>query len=236
MWKTSFVFGIVILNVIQIVTVYKLRQPFDYLLVLDFEATCWRDPSYGLNSQEIIEFSCVLYDVRKDRIVSEFQQYVRPTENILLSHFCISLTGITQSIVNNGVPLNACLSRFTAWIKRQQVKFDFKCVEGLNETCIAATWTNYDLGAYLEKECRRKSLKYPNYLVNWIDVRALYQMMYVKKPKNFYDAISKVGLKFVGHKHSGLDDARNTAKLISHMITDGIVLRKTTHLYQHAFY
>lgn len=71
------------------------NQLYDYLLVLDFEATCWNVPRK--NSAEIIEFPVVLYDVRNNEIVAEFQQYVTPLENPKLSDFCIELTGIGNS-------------------------------------------------------------------------------------------------------------------------------------------
>jgi ERI1 exoribonuclease 2 len=68
-------------------------QPFDYLLVLDFEATCWNNLDSKKKQSEIIEFPVVLYDVKNNEIVAEFQQYVIPTEHPKLSDFCIQLTG-----------------------------------------------------------------------------------------------------------------------------------------------
>lgn len=88
------------LNLIQIVKVdsdvltqYN-NQKYDYLYVLDFESTCWdtRDPNR--RAPEIIEFSMVLYDIRKNKIVDEFQQYVMPIEVPKLSEFCIKFSGI----------------------------------------------------------------------------------------------------------------------------------------------
>ncbi|KAJ8961609.1 hypothetical protein NQ314_005926, partial [Rhamnusium bicolor] len=118
-------------------------QFFDYILVLDFEATCWDRKDKDKAPPEIIEFPCVLYDIKQREIVSEFQQYVMPTENQKLSSFCTQLTGN------------------------------------------------------------------------------------IKKPKGLHGALLELGLNFEGQQHCGLHDARNTAKLIGRMVTDGVSLRTT---------
>ena len=49
----------------------RKAQSFDYLVVMDLEATC--DNRKGFYPQEIIEFSCVLVNANTDEVVSEFQ-------------------------------------------------------------------------------------------------------------------------------------------------------------------
>ena len=74
------------------------RQKYDYLLVLDFEATC--NKASMLKPQEIIEFPCALINTKKSfDVVSIFHEYVRPVHHPTLTTFCTELTGITQ--VNN---------------------------------------------------------------------------------------------------------------------------------------
>ena len=71
-------------------------QKFDYLLVLDFEATCG-NKGYVPKPQEIIEFPCALLNARKGfQIEAIFHEYVRPIQNPKLTTFCTELTGITQ--------------------------------------------------------------------------------------------------------------------------------------------
>lgn len=60
---------------------------------MDFEATCWEKSAYDKGQSEIIEFPCVLYDVKHGEILDEFQQYVKPTERPKLTQFCMELTG-----------------------------------------------------------------------------------------------------------------------------------------------
>jgi DNA polymerase III alpha subunit (gram-positive type) len=74
--------------------VTELRQIYDYFLVLDFEATCLENEKIAV--QEIIEFPCIKVNAITMEPEAVFHQYVLPTVNPQLSHFCTKLTGITQ--------------------------------------------------------------------------------------------------------------------------------------------
>lgn len=69
------------------------NQKYDFLYVLDFESTCWDAKDANRRPPEIIEFSMVLYSIRENKIVDEFQQYVMPIEVPKLSEFCKKFSG-----------------------------------------------------------------------------------------------------------------------------------------------
>ena len=48
-----------------------------------------------MKSQEIIEFTIVIIDVKQKAIKSTFQTFVKPTIDTQLTPFCIELSGIT---------------------------------------------------------------------------------------------------------------------------------------------
>ncbi|XP_042208135.1 ERI1 exoribonuclease 2-like isoform X5 [Homarus americanus] len=154
----------------------KTKQEFDYLVVLDFEATCWETgPRVG--RQEIIEFPAVLLDLNSGKILSEFQQYVMPTDQPILSAFCKSLTGITQEQVEAGIPLGACLSLFSLWIHKlcEQYQMSFN-ISVPSSHVTFATWTDWDLGVCLHYECLRKHLRKPEFFNQWTDVKVTYKV------------------------------------------------------------
>ncbi|CAG0888285.1 unnamed protein product [Cyprideis torosa] len=68
--------------------------PFQYVLVLDFEATCWHKGDAEERPPEIIEFPCVLVDVKAGFVVEDavFHAYVKPSEYPKLSKFCTDFT------------------------------------------------------------------------------------------------------------------------------------------------
>lgn len=100
---------------------------------------------YSFNA---VEFPAVLLNTSTGEVESEFHTYVQPQEHPILSEFCTELTGITQvkrriSVitctvcapdmhyffcfsqqmqVEEGIPLQICLSRFTRWLQNLQLK------------------------------------------------------------------------------------------------------------------
>ncbi|XP_071976634.1 ERI1 exoribonuclease 2 isoform X2 [Engystomops pustulosus] len=213
----------------------KSKQFFDYLIVIDFESTCWKDTKhYG---QEIIEFPAVLLNTSSGVIESEFHTYVQPQEHPILSDFCTELTGIKQQQVDAGVPLKICLSQFSTWIQKLQKERAIvfpgllpthACAE--QKMCGFVTWSDWDLGVCLLYECKRKQLRKPDILNSWIDLRLAYKLFYNRKPQGLNGALQDVGIEFSGREHSGLDDSRNTARLAWRMICDGCVMKITKSL------
>ncbi|XP_014907113.1 ERI1 exoribonuclease 2 [Poecilia latipinna] len=213
------------------------NQIFSYLIVIDFESTCWREKNnYG---QEIIEFPAVLLNTSSGEVESEFHMYVQPQEHPVLSEFCTELTGITQVQVEAGVPLQICLSRFNRWVQNLQldkgVMFPNKqqtcsASDVSQKLCTFLTWSDWDLGVCLQYECKRKQLHKPDVLSSWIDLRSTYRLFYSRKPKGLNGALQDLGIQFSGREHSGLDDARNTAQLAVRMMRDGCVLKTTRSL------
>lgn len=96
--------------------------------------------------------------------------------------------------------------------------------------CALATWSDWDLGVCLLKECERKRLKKNAYFDQWIDTKAIYKKWYKYSPKNFSDALSHVGCSFRGREHSGIDDSRNIAALAHHMAKEGAPIDITKDL------
>ncbi|XP_005351223.1 ERI1 exoribonuclease 2 isoform X1 [Microtus ochrogaster] len=214
----------------------RFKQVYDYLIVIDFESTCWKDGKQH-RSPEIIEFPAVLLSTATGEIESEFHAYVQPQEHPVLSEFCTELTGIKQVQVDEGVPLKICLSQFCKWIQRIQQQKKIIFAPGDSEPspsevklCAFVTWSDWDLGVCLEYECRRKQLLKPGFLNSWIDLRATYKLFYKRKPKGLNGALQEVGIEFSGREHSGLDDSRNTALLAWKMIRDGCLMKITRSL------
>eukprot|EP01114_Cavostelium_apophysatum_P016350 TRINITY_DN4628_c0_g1_i3.p1 TRINITY_DN4628_c0_g1~~TRINITY_DN4628_c0_g1_i3.p1 ORF type:complete len:104 (-),score=11.80 TRINITY_DN4628_c0_g1_i3:98-409(-) len=92
------------------------QSDFDYFVVLDFEATC--ENGGGLKPPEIIEFPSVLVKASSLEIVTEFQTFVKPTVNPILTKFCTELTGITQDQVEGGMILPTTLVKYNEWPAR----------------------------------------------------------------------------------------------------------------------
>ncbi|XP_030636170.1 ERI1 exoribonuclease 2 [Chanos chanos] len=212
----------------------RTKQFYSYLIVIDFESTCWREKNtYG---QEIIEFPAVLLNTSSGEIESEFHTYVQPQEHPVLSGFCTELTGISQTQVEGGVPLHICLSRFSRWLQQLEREKGVVFMTHISTTtpprnpCAFVTWSDWDLGVCLLNECKRKQIYKPEVLNSWVDLRATYRTFYSRQPRGLNGALQDLGIEFSGRQHSGLDDARNTARLALRMMLDGCVMKLTKTL------
>ncbi|XP_054089582.1 ERI1 exoribonuclease 2 isoform X2 [Zeugodacus cucurbitae] len=210
-------------------------QRYKYLICIDFEATCWVDqapPQW--RESEVIEFPAILVNMQTGKVEAEFHKYVMPIESPKLSAYCTELTGIKQQQVDNGIPLQTAIMMFQEWLRKElrarNLQLPKMSKDKMTGNCAFVSWTDWDFGICLTKECQRKRLKKPSYFNQWIDLRAIYRAWYKYKPLNFADAISHVGLAFEGRQHSGLDDARNLAALAYKMACDGAPLAITKDL------
>ncbi|XP_017838563.1 ERI1 exoribonuclease 2 isoform X1 [Drosophila busckii] len=210
-------------------------QPFTHVIAVDFEATCWeKQAPPQWREAEIIEFPAVLVNLKTGKIEAEFHKYIMPIESPRLSSYCTELTGIEQKTVDAGVPLQTALMIFHEWLRKElrarNLTLPKTSKSNILGNCAFVTWTDWDFGICLHKECSRKRMRKAPYFNQWIDVRAIYREWYKYRPCNFSDALSHVGLAFEGRAHSGIDDAKNLGALTCKMVRDGALFSITKDL------
>ncbi|KAG4196530.1 hypothetical protein ERO13_A06G174600v2 [Gossypium hirsutum] len=194
-------------------------QDFQYFVVIDFEATC--DKERNPHPQEIIEFPSVIVSSVTGQLEACFQTYVRPTCNQLLSDFCKDLTGIQQIQVDRGVTLSEALLRHDKWLEKKGIK---------NTNFAVVTWSNWDCRVMLESECRFKKIRKPPYFNRWINLKVPFRKVFGGMRCNLKEAVEMAGLAWQGRAHCGLDDAKNTAHLLTLMMRKGFKFAITNSL------
>ncbi|XP_054635429.1 ERI1 exoribonuclease 2 isoform X2 [Dunckerocampus dactyliophorus] len=141
--------------------------------------------------------------------------------------------------VEAGVPLRICLSQFNRWLQTLRLEkalifptrqHSASAPPPSRKLCTFLTWSDWDLGVCLHYECKRKQIHKPDAVNSWIDLRSTYRMFYSRKPKGLNGALQDLGIQFCGREHSGLDDAKNTARLAERMMRDGCVMKITRSL------
>lgn len=213
---------------------------YSYLIVMDFEATCFekQEKVFNRNKQEIIEWPAVLINLTTGEIEKEFHEYLRPVEIPILSEYCVNLTGITQETVDEGELFADVMEKFRKWMKEtiQEKKLVLPKTRKSNPdgNCAMVTWGNWDFLIQLRNECTRKKVRRPSFFNQWIDLKEIYiEKGTFKDQFTFGEALLQSGIEFVGRPHNGLDDARNTAMLAWKMKKEGSFLRITRDLNQH---
>ncbi|KAL6639413.1 hypothetical protein ACP70R_023143 [Stipagrostis hirtigluma subsp. patula] len=197
------------------------REEFDHFVVVDFEATCDKDAR--IYPQEIIEFPAVLVDAATGRLLSAFRTYVRPRHHPRLTAFCAELTGIRQEQVDGGVDLREALAMHDAWLAAAGAAD--------KDRLAVVTWGDWDCATMLESECRFKGLAKPRYFDRWLNLRVPFEAAFgAGRRRSLREAVREAGLQWHGRPHCGLDDARNTARLLAELMRRGVEISITGSL------
>ncbi len=194
--------------------------PFQYVCVLDVEATC--DEFTKSYAHEIIEFPVVLVDLLAEggpAAIDEFRSFVRPTVNTTLTEFCRRLTGITQEQVDSAPTLPEVLAQFEAWRIAKGLEYTDE-----DKNFAFAADGPFDLRFFLHGECTRKGLDKAAYYDKWINIKSMFADFYHTRHLKIHKMLERQNMKFEGRLHSGIDDTRNIARILIKMRNDGCQL------------
>ncbi len=201
------------------------RQVFDYILVLDFEATC--DDKKKITPQEIIEFPILMVDTKSFEIHSTFHQYVEPQVNKNLSEFCTNLTGITNQMINGQPNLEQTLKLFDEWLKSKKELTMDESQKNKNFTFL--TCGDWDLKTMLPEQCKQFNIMHAEYFNSWINLKKAYCKYTGTFPRGMTRMLDDLDIKLEGRHHSGIDDCRNIAKIVKKMGMGGHIFKNTTY-------
>jgi len=196
----------------------------DFYCVLDFEATCDNLGRIPKSESEIIEFPSVLIDVRKGAkkasVVAEFQRYCKPVSHPQVYPFCTELTGITQSMVENGVDFQQALKDHSHWLASFLSGPDGAPLY----TAMIVTCGSWDLDICLLTQLDilgMSMVDVPNVYHQWINIKKTFQGVTHKSGCGMKGMLREMGLPLVGRHHSGIDDTRNISNLLLHLLWCG---------------
>ena len=201
------------------------EQVLDYVLIIDFEATCLKDMK--IDPQEIIEFPCVVWDVKGRNIVSTFHAYVRPLFRPRLSPFCIKLTHIPQNLVDVSEDFPNVYRKFLNWLDGLEV------LKGKNWTF--ACCGNWDLESMLPAQMQLSNIKEKRESLNtWLDIKRTFVQFTGKslergsKLSDLEQMLALLGLVHHGKIHSGIDDVHNMVRLLDMLAKFGTLKQTNT--------
>lgn len=173
-------------------------------VIVDVEATCCEDDSFPRHEMEIIEIGAVAVDSASGDIESEFQSFVRPVRNRVLTEFCRHLTGITQEQVDSAEDYPTVINRFGEWLAGVG-EYDF------------CSWGFYDKNQF-EQDSAFHGVAYPfsgphrNLKLEFAAATGATKKLGVGW------ALRRLGLEFEGSPHRGIDDARNIARIYRELL------------------
>lgn len=85
----------------------------------------------------------------------------------------------------------------------------------------------------IRRNCETLEIKFPERFKNWINLKEMYKQHFKRKPSGgLKHVVESLGFTFEGRAHSGIVDARNTAKIANLMSTQGFRFwRHTRNIY-----
>ena len=232
----------------------RIEMTYEYLCVLDFEAVFQENPDDEKNyHMEIIEFPSVLYRlvtvattalnrsnnrnrnsnratttiVHELEKVDEFQRYVRTRRIPTLNDYCIQQTGITQHMVDNGVPFDQVVREHTEWLRSH-----LNGSEPSEHNVLMVTCGDWDLKTMLPHQLKFETtsetddadITIGSHLRQWCNVKYVYERFYrkqQKKAKGMLGMLNGLGMQLEGRHHSGIDDCRNIGRIVNEMVKQG---------------
>ena len=167
-------------------------------IIVDLEATCCEHDEFPRSEMEIIEIGACAVEGGGE-VISEFQSFVRPIRNPILTDFCKTLTSITQDQVDAAPIFPKVLEAFTDWL-------------GQYTTALFCSWGEYD-AKQLRQDCRFHEVEFP-FGDQHVNVKAEFsKVLGTRKRFGVGQALRRSGLEFKGTPHRGIDDARSIARL-----------------------
>lgn len=191
------------------------KDQMDYLLVIDFEATC-EEKNYPDYPHEIIEFPAVIIDAHTMQIVDTFHSFVRPKLKPVLTKFCKTLTGIKQETVDSAPDFLEVLRSFEEWVRDRRYFLQYRST--------VVTDGPWDMCRFMVSQCKQSRIPIPSFARKWCNIRKVFGNFYGTRRLRLMEMLYHLGLSFDGQPHSGLDDAKNIATVALRLLQDGASL------------
>ncbi|MEM8973515.1 MAG: 3'-5' exonuclease [Pseudomonadota bacterium] len=173
---------------------------FSTLLIVDLEATCSSDPAIPPGKMETIEIGAVVVETKQFQIVTEYQCFIRPVRNPVLTDFCTELTGISQAMVSDAGSFFEVFGAFEDWIGQSAA------------TAAFCSWGAYDR-RQLEQDCAMHGRPYT--MPPHANLKELFSVRQNSKKRfGMARALQLCGVELAGQHHRALDDAKNIAQLL----------------------
>jgi len=193
-------------------SIQNLLAPYRYLYCVDLEATCdeveesesTRKLAVVPDQMETIEIGLVVIDLESFQVVEEFQRFVRPQINPVLTDFCKRLTSIQQADIDGAQTY-------------QEVGEELRLFAARYPGAAWASWGDYD-ARQLERDAEFAAC--PSLLsgLPHFNAKKWHAGLYDNRPKGLLQTVESLGLVWQGTYHRGIDDARNVASVIKEML------------------
>lgn len=184
-------------------------EQFSYYLIVDLEATCCDRNSANpeeipRQEMETIEIGALLLDAKRLSTVSEFNTFIRPVRHPKLTEFCMQLTTISQTEVEQAPRYPEAIAKFQQWLAPYS-------------NYLFCSWGDYDK-TQLQQDSTYHHLNFPLAAPHLNIKKQFTQAQQLPKRYGMDRALQLAGLNLIGTHHRGIDDVRNMAQLMPYIL------------------
>ncbi|CAL5393477.1 unnamed protein product [Camellia sinensis] len=161
------------------------------------------------------------------------------------------LSGICSVWHDTAIPFEEVIQQFEAWmVQRDLLGKELNgrlsraafvtCKIGLNEEdnrpilkrfgqMIHEIWVsgNWDLKTKVPQQCEVSGMVLPPYFMEWINLKDIYLNFYKRRATGMITMMKELQIPLVGSHHLGIDDTKNIARVLQHMLADGALPKIT---------
>ncbi|KAK7313091.1 hypothetical protein VNO77_37489 [Canavalia gladiata] len=195
----------------------KIRaQNLDFFLVLDLEGRV-----------EILEFPVLLISAKTMQVEDVFHRFVRPSK---MSEQRINeyiegkygKFGVDRVWHDTAIPFKEVIQQFEAWLMQHQLWMGRELNDAAFVTC-----GNWDLKTKVPQQCEVSKIKLPPYFMEWINLKDVYLNFYNRRANGMVTMMKELQIPLMGSHHLGIDDTKNIARVLQHMLVDGALIQIT---------
>ena len=88
------------------------------------------------------------------------------------------------------------------------------------------------MARFLYTQCKLCEITYPEWGTEWINIRKSFSSYYKLKLSGIGTMLNSLDMSFEGQLHSGIDDARNIARIAIQLLIDGCDMRCNERLFR----
>ncbi|KAJ8908295.1 hypothetical protein NDN08_008386 [Rhodosorus marinus] len=189
------------------------RQAFDYFVVIDIEG-----------QHEIIEFPAIVFSTKGLREVGRFHRWVKPVN---------LWRGKSLNPRSDSVPFSQVLKEFEAYLRELGL-----VGRNSNENRFAMVCCgNWDVKTQIPKQCKLNGVSVPRYMRQWINIKDVFNEVYVSKTKatGMKAMLRRSGLvgtdgAVEGVHHLGMHDTENITRILLRLLEQNVQIGITGKL------
>jgi len=166
---------------------------------------------------EVIELALVAVDAQSGQVIGDFQRFVRPEANPELSPHCVALTGISQAQIDESELFEDVLEEANGWVAH--LVEDLEDADSSVAPLVTVAYGVYAMKEILLDQIDDEELEVPTWAERWVNLQRVFKRHFTLRPlPSLNDALEYLGLTAKGKAHSAIDDAHNTAQILSELI------------------